>query len=171
MIFHFCVFFFSSRGRHTMCALVTGVQTCALPIWPGACECFHARRAWSVMRGPDPASHAPEREIAGSSPLLSGHGCAVVSFCHPGTARRRGIRDPGTRNFAWASAGVHGPRLVRLATENLRFSGSPNVRGDTLVQSSLCRTALIRVGPVVPANLSVSQHGNQKTLTRPPDRT
>src|SRR3546814_3478096 len=27
-----CVFFFSSRRRHTICALVTGVQTCALPI-------------------------------------------------------------------------------------------------------------------------------------------
>src|SRR3546814_3954932 len=27
-----CVFFFSSRRRHTRCALVTGVQTCALPI-------------------------------------------------------------------------------------------------------------------------------------------
>src|SRR3546814_9490176 len=28
----FCLFF-SSRRRHTRCALVTGVQTCALPIW------------------------------------------------------------------------------------------------------------------------------------------
>src|SRR3546814_20235510 len=27
-----CAFFFSSRRRHTRCALVTGVQTCALPI-------------------------------------------------------------------------------------------------------------------------------------------
>src|SRR3546814_261875 len=27
------VFFFSSRRRHTRCALVTGVQTCALPIY------------------------------------------------------------------------------------------------------------------------------------------
>src|SRR3546814_5994238 len=26
------VFFFSSRSRHTSCALVTGVQTCVLPI-------------------------------------------------------------------------------------------------------------------------------------------
>src|SRR3546814_3987070 len=26
-------FFFSSRRRHTSCALVTGVQTCALPIF------------------------------------------------------------------------------------------------------------------------------------------
>src|SRR3546814_8684549 len=30
----FLFFFFSSRRRHTRCALVTGVQTCALPIWP-----------------------------------------------------------------------------------------------------------------------------------------
>src|SRR3546814_5584436 len=28
----FDCFFFSSRRRHTRCALVTGVQTCALPI-------------------------------------------------------------------------------------------------------------------------------------------
>src|SRR3546814_2599269 len=28
----YCLFFFSSRRRHTRCALVTGVQTCALPI-------------------------------------------------------------------------------------------------------------------------------------------
>src|SRR3546814_7892170 len=35
-ILEFCIslyiFFFSSRRRHTRCALVTGVQTCALPI-------------------------------------------------------------------------------------------------------------------------------------------
>src|SRR3546814_9032230 len=32
MCFRLFVFFFASRGRHTRCALVTGVQTCALPI-------------------------------------------------------------------------------------------------------------------------------------------
>src|SRR3546814_2886199 len=32
----FFIFFFSSRRRHTRCALVTGVQTCALPISEGA---------------------------------------------------------------------------------------------------------------------------------------
>src|SRR3546814_10521523 len=33
LVFHiFGSFFFSSRRRHTRCALVTGVQTCALPI-------------------------------------------------------------------------------------------------------------------------------------------
>src|SRR3546814_2551424 len=32
LVFLSGVFFFSSRRRHTRCALVTGVQTCALPI-------------------------------------------------------------------------------------------------------------------------------------------
>src|SRR3546814_5754770 len=34
LLLYFFFFFFSSRRRHTRCALVTGVQTCALPIWP-----------------------------------------------------------------------------------------------------------------------------------------
>src|SRR3546814_16917161 len=33
--FFLVCFFFSSRRRHTRCALVTGVQTCALPICQG----------------------------------------------------------------------------------------------------------------------------------------
>src|SRR3546814_15181727 len=33
--------FFSSRRRHTRCALVTGVQTCALPIYWREKTCFH----------------------------------------------------------------------------------------------------------------------------------
>src|SRR3546814_9037243 len=33
LVFSYCMFFFSSRRRHTRCALVTGVQTCALPIF------------------------------------------------------------------------------------------------------------------------------------------
>src|SRR3546814_3967699 len=37
-VFHF--FFFSSRRRHTRCALVTGVQTCALPIYLTAAFSF-----------------------------------------------------------------------------------------------------------------------------------
>src|SRR3546814_10595399 len=37
----FC-FFFSSRRRHTRCALVTGVQTCALPI----SRAFTSDRGW-----------------------------------------------------------------------------------------------------------------------------
>src|SRR3546814_4185483 len=32
MVYFVIFFFFASRRRHTSCALVTGVQTCALPI-------------------------------------------------------------------------------------------------------------------------------------------
>src|SRR3546814_7882989 len=35
-------FFFSSRRRHTRCALVTGVQTCALPILDAPCGFGHS---------------------------------------------------------------------------------------------------------------------------------
>src|SRR3546814_3957705 len=34
------LFFFSSRRRHTRCALVTGVQTCALPIFDALTKLF-----------------------------------------------------------------------------------------------------------------------------------
>src|SRR3546814_8198114 len=34
----YIIFFLSSRRRHTRCALVTGVQTCALPIFNPACS-------------------------------------------------------------------------------------------------------------------------------------
>src|SRR3546814_7448137 len=32
LLLYLFIFFFSSRRRHTRCALATGVQTCALPI-------------------------------------------------------------------------------------------------------------------------------------------
>src|SRR3546814_2409190 len=38
------LFFFSSRRRHTRCALVTGVQTCALPISRAALGLFQQPR-------------------------------------------------------------------------------------------------------------------------------
>src|SRR3546814_5161703 len=38
-----CLFFCSSRRRHTRCALVTGVQTCALPIFASMLAATHAQ--------------------------------------------------------------------------------------------------------------------------------
>src|SRR3546814_7082378 len=40
------IFFFSSRRRHTRCALVTGVQTCALPISLGGDD---EVKEWSIF--------------------------------------------------------------------------------------------------------------------------
>src|SRR3546814_4924619 len=61
----FTRFFLSSRRRHTRCALVTGVQTCALPIWvvPKAAvtrtypvlEKFGLVWVWMGQKAADPA--------------------------------------------------------------------------------------------------------------------
>src|SRR3546814_15052919 len=50
-------FFFSSRRRHTRCALVTGVQTCALPISSEkniAEAAVHLFYLWNVIVRHDP---------------------------------------------------------------------------------------------------------------------
>src|SRR3546814_6101378 len=66
------LFFFSSRRRHTRCALVTGVQTCALPISPrrrGGGPGATADRSYSLSLAgalPDGACLGPRRLPAGS---------------------------------------------------------------------------------------------------------
>src|SRR3546814_19752809 len=57
----FVCFFFSSRRRHTRCALVTGVQTCALPI--------SGLRASS---GAKPSAKNAGRRVAGLISLTGG---------------------------------------------------------------------------------------------------
>src|SRR3546814_5124423 len=68
-------FFFSSRRRHTRCALVTGVQTCALPIY----LCAGARRRGDRADG----GAQGERQAGGNDGRLT-------------RADRRGARRPVT---------------------------------------------------------------------------
>src|SRR3546814_737000 len=64
-------FFFSSRRRHTMCALVTGVQTCALPIsLGGGCELSLATHYRVLVDSPRAALGLPESLVG----LLPGAG-------------------------------------------------------------------------------------------------
>src|SRR3546814_13078884 len=59
-------FFFSSRRRHTRCALVTGVQTCALPISPF--------REWPASISPElRAALAVEGEAAIREAVMPAH--------------------------------------------------------------------------------------------------
>src|SRR3546814_6367411 len=53
-------FFFSSRRRHTRCALVTGVQTCALPILRG---CRARRPLLHRLQLGDEALHHTEAAV------------------------------------------------------------------------------------------------------------
>src|SRR3546814_7643464 len=45
--------FFSIRRRHTSCALVTGVQTCALPIYPQVIKAVLSVMRWWLEIGVD----------------------------------------------------------------------------------------------------------------------
>src|SRR3546814_7106226 len=57
-----CFFFFSSRRRHTRCALVTGVQTCALPIYRAERKCPKERlQIWRLASAGAPMPPALER--------------------------------------------------------------------------------------------------------------
>src|SRR3546814_5796372 len=63
-----CVFFFSSRRRHTRCALVTGVQTCALPISPSSLK----SATWVANDGVDIAAHVADFSELGGFDLDEG---------------------------------------------------------------------------------------------------
>src|SRR5213078_5065161 len=64
--FCFCFFFFSSRRRHTRFELVTGVQTCALPISDRSktkCRCTTIARGARRSRSARSRSRSEERRV------------------------------------------------------------------------------------------------------------
>src|SRR3546814_2949679 len=62
-----CVlFFFSSRRRHTICALVTGVQTCALPIFSRAF--YHDRLTTTPGRTEEAVTRSPPFDVLAPLP-------------------------------------------------------------------------------------------------------
>src|SRR3546814_6503373 len=58
------LFFFSIRRRHTSCALVTGVQTCALPIWLRPARADQAAAGTAASAGGVPHRRARSRTAA-----------------------------------------------------------------------------------------------------------
>src|SRR3546814_2178439 len=57
-------FYFSSKVRHTMCALVTGVQTCALPIC--RLSCLASREALDTLALIERGGPYPHRQDGGT---------------------------------------------------------------------------------------------------------
>src|SRR3546814_13440072 len=75
-------FFFSSRRRHTRCALVTGVQTCALPI--------------SAIRTPAYVQAGREDHIAPAESVwnLTRHLKGPIRFVLAGSGHIAGVVNP-----------------------------------------------------------------------------
>src|SRR3546814_12547168 len=63
-----CMFFFSVRRRHTCRALVTGVQTCALPISGSSRTSLRPRRGSSPCASPAPSTSTTSRPQRPSAP-------------------------------------------------------------------------------------------------------
>src|SRR3546814_19886989 len=124
------MFFFSSRRRHTRCALVTGVQTCALPIYaldrpafafPDEARRCAARRAHRLrnlghaQRGRRPHHPDPHRPVARRPPRRQ--------WSQPATAPVGGHGRPGPPDPPRPSARVllyhtgrpHGPHSYPAA--------------------------------------------------------
>src|SRR3546814_10560313 len=78
-------FFFSSRRRHTRCALVTGVQTCALPI----------SDAWRIVGRRQQVDHqrAEDLDLAGD---------AGDAYVHRSEERRVGKECVSTCRSRWS---------------------------------------------------------------------
>src|SRR3546814_2630249 len=102
------MFFFSSRRRHTSCALVTGVQTCALPIYSGG------RREYGVgtlgsstaLETLDVATGEAEKSEPAAGGLSQARGRHVSRH-----AEQRFVFMLGGQQLRRIDAGDPGPRL------------------------------------------------------------
>src|SRR3546814_2490672 len=136
-----CLFFLSSRRRYSSCALVTGVQTCALPIQRLRCgpvlEGRPADRVVGRLAGQDALE---ERALAAGQLVVD----AVLE------------RELGT-------VLVPRPTAVHAAAEELE--GHPvHVRVDIAANLLVRRPALLRGALHVDLDL-----GERRTPVRPPD--
>src|SRR3546814_2923925 len=74
------VFFFSSRRRHTRCALVTGVQTCALPIFSVTLTPMMCAR---ILRA------SPQRQARSAGMLTRAFQAMRAFFCRRAAPRQK----------------------------------------------------------------------------------
>src|SRR3546814_6190102 len=94
-----CMFFVSSRRRHTRCALVTGVQTCALPI-------YTVRRGWGTQQT-SRISKSNSEFSAFPVPFVFGFDRMSGPYRRPAAKRPRALRhhrpDQGEHKVATSS--------------------------------------------------------------------
>src|SRR3546814_14003229 len=119
------LFFFSSRRRHTRCALVTGVQTCALPI----CKDRLHRVSLGGLRGRPPDN---ARVLAGRFHSLGRTPCGR---CNPRLADAPDARDAQS---TWRPC-RRGRNLVRRTRPASTRRPSPS-RSARLCQADRPRT-------------------------------
>src|SRR3546814_14747651 len=109
----YVLFFFSSRRRHTRCALVTGVQTCALPIL------VHHDRRLAPERTRDAAGNWIAEADAPAILALSASNLATYDIGHARPGSRYAERWPEQA----AVYGTHIPTLAEVIARAETLSG------------------------------------------------
>src|SRR3546814_4268740 len=103
-------FFFSSRRRHTRCALVTGVQTCALPIYnmTVTSERQQSRRLFLPIEIDHKARGSPE--YSSTTELLRQHLCY---FGHADVERDMIVQQTGMNGKVYVGGHMVGCKIGR----------------------------------------------------------
>src|SRR3546814_5466796 len=146
-------FFFSSRRLHTRCALVTGVQTCALPISPGRRRA--ARWSW-------PAWVRRRTRAAAPSP--------PPRFPLPGDRRSTSSSNPFSgRRYDTAAEPGRGQAVIVAAAEGRSHCGDELVADGVPRDAGRCalgkgRGAVARIGLRTDDHHTVSGKGVDRRL-------
>src|SRR3546814_5815261 len=121
----FFVFLFSSRRRHTRCALVTGVQTCALPISIEAVAYRELRDGWTQLAIP---FHQALWTLEGDRPPL---GVSVLTELQQGNRLAQakeieyGSAPPLDLYQSWGMASSDERRVGKACVSRCRCRCSP----------------------------------------------
>src|SRR3546814_493753 len=148
------LFFFSRRRRHTSCALVTGVQTCALPISTALDRSASSKANRSTHR-PKPVSVKKKSVMSACSLAHSETLPAVLKrpgrFCSgPSSSPRKcltrpievgGSDSPSLKlgEVRSSSKSTRWPNLVRVIAVAAPAGPAPTITTSHVVSAGLCR--------------------------------
>src|SRR3546814_1303701 len=132
------LFFFSSRRRHTRCALVTGVQTCALPI------CVPLVNMTLLPRTGVPADYAS---------LKPGTGALAMNLLDEGTTTRTGdqlVEELGGLRTRLSSGGGGEPSVLSFSALKPTLLPSLRIFADVVLHPAFAPKAFDRTVRIAP---------------------
>src|SRR3546814_4026482 len=117
-------FFFSSRRRHTSCALVTGVQTCALPISGALLVIMVPATACGLL-----LAYFAARRVDARIPLSAGLACFTLAawLCRDLTSDWAAEEIRVAAAFAGLGLGLFQVAVLRFAVEGAGLFDGPSV--------------------------------------------
>src|SRR3546814_1602560 len=150
--------FFSRRRRHTRCALVTGVQTCALPISEGwahksRLDLVQIARQTSTVLSRQPPSKVPARQPKDKQRLSSVHLLGNCGFkeqqeeaakrhgCHTGERAGSGIGEARIEQINACKTEDRRKQRIEWHTEGQLRAGIAGSEEHTSELQSLMRTS------------------------------